>query len=175
MAKKLLKKFLPNLHLIRDHKHLKIFGKLIHDPNLWHFNRYSVATAFSVGLFTAFIPVPFQMVVAAALAILVRSNLPISVALVWLTNPVTMPPMFYFSFKVGAWVLGQEPSGFNFELSFDWLTSGLLSIWQPFLLGCFIVGAALAIISNIIIRILWRYNVRKSWHARKALRKNKNH
>ena len=42
----------------------------------------------AVGLFVALMPIPLQMAVAAAIAILVRSNLPISVSLVWLTNPV---------------------------------------------------------------------------------------
>jgi len=76
MAKKFIKRYLPDPKKIRNNKNLKIFGKLINDPNLWHLNRYSVSAAFSVGLFIAFVPVPFQMALAAAIAILVRSNLP---------------------------------------------------------------------------------------------------
>ncbi len=171
MAKKLFKRFIPDTKKIKNHKHLKVFGKLLHDPNLWHLNRYSVATAFSVGLFCAFVPVPFQMVLAAAVAIMVRANLPISVALVWITNPITMPPIFFSAFKLGAWVLGREPTGFNFELSFHWLTTGLQNIWAPFLLGCFICGTVLAVLSNIAIRIIWRYSVKRDWHARKERRR----
>lgn len=171
MAKKLFKKYLPNIKTIKEHKHLKIFGKLLHDPNLWHLNRYSVSTAFSVGLFFAFVPVPFQMVLAAAMAILVRSNLPISAALVWITNPLTMVPMFYSCFKLGAFILGQEPRGFQFELSFEWLFGGLLHIWQPFLLGCFIAGSISALVGNFIVRLLWRYSVTKDWRARKLRNK----
>ncbi len=167
MAKKLFKKFSPNLKTIREHKHLKIFGSLLHDPNLWRFTRYSVATAFSVGLFVAFIPVPFQMVLAAALAIVVRSNLPLSAVIVWFTNPVTMFPIFYFCFRVGAFILGREAKGFQFELSFEWLTGGLAAIWQPFLLGCFLTGTTLAIAGNIIVRIVWRYSVSRDWKARR--------
>ena len=115
MVKKHIKRFIPDTHKIRDHKHLKVFGKLLHDPNLWHLNRYSVATAFSVGLFFAFVPVPFQMVLAAGAAIMVRSNLPVSVVLVWFTNPLTMVPIFYFALKIVSLVVGTEPTGFNFE------------------------------------------------------------
>ena len=78
MAKKLIRRYLPDAHKIRDHKHLRLFGTLLHDPNLWHLNRRSVAGAFAVGLFMAFVPMPFQMIPAAALAILLRVNLPIS-------------------------------------------------------------------------------------------------
>lgn len=173
MAKKQLRKFFPNMHQVRDHKHLRVFGKLIHNPNLWQLNRYSVATAFSIGLFIAFIPIPFQMVVAAAVAIIFKANLPISVILVWFTNPITMPPMFYFAFKVGAFVLNTPAQRFNFEPSVEWLTSGMLNNWQPFLLGCFICGSTLAVVSNVLIRLLWRYYVLKDWYARKLKRKLK--
>lgn len=164
---------MPDQHKLKNHKHLQIFGKIIHDPNLWHLNRYSVATAFSVGLFVAFVPIPFQMVLAAAIAILVRSNLPISVALVWLTNPITMPPMFYFAFKMGSWILGREPTGFSFELSFEWLSQSIKTIGPPFFLGCFICGVLCAVLSNVIIRLLWRWSVSRNWHERRLKRKQK--
>lgn len=171
MAKKIIKKYFPDTTKFRDHRHLKMFGSLLNSPNLWHFNRYSVSMAFSVGLFTALIPVPFQMVLAAALAILFRANLPISVALVWITNPFTMPPIFYFAFKLGAYVLDVPPTGFHFEASISWLTTGFLHIWKPFLMGCLIVGTLSALLSNIIIRLIWRYTVTRLWQARRLKRK----
>ena len=107
MPKKLIKKYMPDHETIRNHPHLnKIFGTLLHDPNLLHLNRRSVSMAFAVGLFMAFVPVPFQMVLAAAAAIIIRCNLPISVGLVWVSNPFTMPPLFYFCYLVGTWILG---------------------------------------------------------------------
>ncbi len=169
MPKKLIKRFLPDHSKIRDHKHLRVFGSLIHDPNLWHLNRRSVAGAMSVGLFAAFIPVPFQMVIAAAMAIPARVNLPISVALVWVTNPFTMPPLFYFAYKVGVWVLSIPPKPFYFELSFQWLAGELGTVWRPFLLGCFIMGVVSGGIGNLFIRGLWRlYVIRYLRRRRRA-------
>ena len=95
MPKKIIKRMMPDHQTIKENKYLKIFGNLLHNANLWHLNRHSVAKAFAVGLFFAFIPVPFQMVLAAGLAIIVHANLPLSIALVWITNPLTMPFIFY--------------------------------------------------------------------------------
>lgn len=169
MPKKFIRRYLPDYHKIRSHKHLKVFGDLIHDPNLWHLNRRSVAGAMTVGLFSAFIPVPFQMVIAAAFAIPARVNLPISVALVWVTNPVTMPPLFYFAYKLGTWVLSIPPRPFNFELSFAWLNDQLHMFWRPFLLGCFILGVLSAALGNLLVRAVWRLHILR-YIKRRSLR-----
>lgn len=159
MPRKLIKRWFPDLHLVRRHKSLHLFGDLLHSPNLWHLNRRSVAGGFAVGLFSAFVPIPFQMILAAAIAIVSRVNLPISVVLVWVSNPITMPPMFYSAFKLGQWVLDEAPGEFNFELSLDWLRTELTDIWQPFLLGCLLMGTASAVMGYAGIRLYWRYLV----------------
>jgi hypothetical protein len=169
MPKKFLKRFLPDHRTIRDHKHLKIFGRLLHDPNLWHLNRRSVPGAFSVGLVAAFIPVPLQMVLAAAGAIVFRVNLPISVALVWITNPLTMPPLFYLQYKLGAWIL-REPTlaGVQYpptppitEFSFTSMMEELGHIWEPFLLGTVLLALISALTANLIIRAIWWLHINR--------------
>ena len=173
MPKRIIKRYLPDHEKIRDHKHLKILGPLLHDPNLLHLNRRSVSGAFAVGLFMAWVPVPFQMLLSALAAIFARVNLPISVALVCITNPLTMPPMFYFAYKIGAWTLGHPQSNVKFELTWEWLGQSLGDIWQPFLLGCFIVGIASSALGYIIINRLWRAHVLQSWKVRKEKRREK--
>ena len=169
MPKDFLKKYMPDSHKIRDHKSLKMFGTLLHDPNLWHFNRRSIAKAFAVGLFFMMMPVPFQMALAAGVAIIVRSNLPISVALVWISNPVTMPPIFYFAYKVGAWILQTPVTKFHFELTMDWLLNGMTAIWQPFLFGCVFLGAIFSALGYVSIRLLWRWSVIKKLNQKRNL------
>lgn len=173
MPKKIIKRYIPDHKTIREHKHLRILGPLLEDPNLLHLNRRSVSGAFSVGLFIAFVPVPFQMLLAAIAAIIARVNLPISVALVWVSNPLTMPPLFYFAYKLGAWVLGMPELDFDFELSFHWLEERLELIWQPFLFGCFLVGSFLAVVGGVGMRYVWRYSVVSNWNQRKARRAEK--
>jgi len=174
MPRKFIKKYMPDHDKIRSHKYLnRLFGTLLHDPNLLHLNRRSVSSAFAVGLFMAWVPVPFQMVLAAAAAIYFRCNLPISVGLVWITNPVTMPPFFFFAYKVGTWILGTRIHEVKFALSIEWLGSELQAIWQPFLLGCFVCGVVSAGLGYVIVRLLWRLHIlghikqRKLRHAAK--------
>ncbi|KPJ96016.1 MAG: hypothetical protein AMJ53_01550 [Gammaproteobacteria bacterium SG8_11] len=173
MPKKFIKRFIPHHDTIHSHKALRFLGPLIQDPFLLHLNRRSVSGAVGVGLFLAFVPVPFQMILAAISAVIIRINLPITMAMVWITNPITIPPMFYFAYKVGVWLLGTPKQEFDFELSWEWLTDSLGTIWEPFLLGCFFVGSAAGLLGSITIRYLWRLKVQQSWNERKQKRSDK--
>lgn len=170
MARKIIKRLLPDNEVIRNHKSLQIFGAVLHDPNLWHINRRSTSLAFFIGLFVAFIPVPAQMLLSGLAAVWLRANLPISVLLVWITNPLTMPPMFFTSFKVGCWILNVPPRGFDFELSLQWFTEGIADIWQPFLLGSVVCGLLAGLAGAAFIRLFWRLHVVQRWQQRKRWR-----
>ena len=130
------------------------------------FNRHSVAKAFAVGLFCAFMPVPFQMILAAGLAIIVHANLPMSVALVWITNPITMPAIFYFCYYVGTMVLGGSENSFEFELSWTWLINSLSTIGPAFIVGCLLLAVLFSVLGYVFIQILWRYSINKQWKKR---------
>ena len=99
MPKKFIKRYLPSRERVNSIESLRFLGDIRNEPNLWHINRHSVARAFLIGVFLAFIPMPFQMLAAAFGALMINANLPLSVALVWISNPITMPPLFYF--KIG--------------------------------------------------------------------------
>ena len=157
MPRRLFKRYLPDPTSIREHKSLRFFGKLLHDPNLWHLNRHSVARAMGVGLFAALIPMPAQMLLAAALAIPVRGNLPIAVSLVWLTNPLTMPPVFFVTSMTGAWLMQVPPRTLPDELTFEWITDQLSTLWQPFLLGSVVCGVVLGILGYFGTMLYWRW------------------
>lgn len=178
MPRKFIRRIMPNHETIRASRSLKVFGRLLHDANLWHMNRRSAAGAFAVGLFCAFVPVPFQMFLAAAMAILFRVNLPLSVTLVWVSNPITMPPLFYLCYLAGAWILDEPTQPFAFEASWDWLVYSINTIGAPFLLGCFIFAVISALVGYVTIRLLWRQSVVNAWRlsrirAQQALRQRR--
>jgi uncharacterized protein (DUF2062 family) len=172
MPKRLIKSLLPHHDKVRSHKHLRVFGSLIHDPNLWHLNRHSVSGAFAVGLFMAFIPFPFQMIFAAAAAIMFRVNLPLSVALVWITNPITIPPMFFFAYWVGTLITGETATLEPFQFSLDWLLNGGLNeIWPPLLIGSLICATISSLLGYSLILWIWRWRAVEKWKARRLRKK----
>ena len=171
MPRKFFKRYTPDHDKIRSHRHLRaLFGSLLHDPNLFHLNRRSVSGAFGIGLLSAWMVVPSQMVLAAALAIVVRVNLPLSVALVWITNPVTIPPMFYSAYKLGSWILGKEPGQIEIVVSWEWVLNEMVEIWQPLLLGSLVLGVLSGTLGFLIIRLIWRWQMIRQWHRRKRAR-----
>lgn len=168
ILKEFLKKYMPNPEMLKKHESLQFLGEKLHDPNLWHLNRHSVAIAFAVGLFCAWIPTPMQMAFAAIGAFYFRGNLPIAVGLVWLTNPITMPPLFYFAYRIGLSVLNM-PSAVEFSL--EAVLSG--GIWIPFLTGCLIMGIICSSVGYFGIQSAWYFYTKRKWAHRKLKRSRK--
>ncbi len=173
MARNLIRRWLPHDSRFREHKHLRMLGGLLREPNLWHLNRRSVSGAAFVGLFLAWVPVPTQMILAAIVTVWLRVNLPVAVVLVWITNPITIPPMSYLAYKVGTWLLGRPHQDLQVELTIEWLGEQLGYIWAPMLLGSLLIGLISALLGFFAVRLLWRLHVLRSWQERKRLRAEK--
>lgn len=170
MPKKTLKFLMPSAARMREIRSLKVLGDWVYESNLWHINRYSASMAFFVGLFSAFMPIPGQMVLAAILAMLLRCNLPLSVCLVWITNPLTMPALFFMAYKVGAMIIDVPVMAVKFELSIHWLSNSLATIWRPFLTGCLVCGLFFGSLGYFIVNTTWRLRVARHWQERKRRR-----
>jgi uncharacterized protein (DUF2062 family) len=170
MAKKIIQRFMPDQETIKEHKHLQFLGDQLHEPNLWHLNRHSVAKAFAIGLFVAWLPIPGQMVVAAFAALYLRANLAISVALVWITNPLTWVPLFYFAYRVGLGITGLTPPAQNFNFTYENAMIHLDALWAPLFLGSLLLSSVCATTGYFGIQYLWRWYVTKKWQHRRNLR-----
>ena len=165
MPKRLIQRWLPDPATLKEHKHLRLFGKLLLDANLWHLNRRSAAGAFAVGLFMAWVPLPCQMLLAAC-----RVNLPLSVALVWLSNPFTMPPLFYSAYLTGCQLLGQSSQHIEIEFTWAWLVSVFETVAPPLLLGSLVLALLSSLIGYALIRTCWRISTVRQWQKRKVAR-----
>ncbi len=160
---KILKDRLPHPSKFQNNQYLKIFGSSLCEPRLWQFNRTSIATAASIGLFVAYIPCIGHMLMAGLLAIWFRANLPLSVTLVWLVNPLTMIPLLGFGYFVGAKLLCLSVCTLDFHS-----VSVLREVWQPLFLGCTLCGTLLAILGNLFVRMCWRFHIGKKWKLRQS-------
>jgi uncharacterized protein (DUF2062 family) len=174
MLRKYLKRYTPPQAKIKEHRFISCFGRLLHDPRLWHLSRHSVPGAFAIGLFWAFFPIPGQMLIAGIFAIYFKKNIPISVALIWITNPVTIPPIFYANYRIGAFLLGLESVSIRFSPSLEWLMATMHAIWWPLLLGSLVVATVSSIVGYYLISGLWRLSVVISHRKRKERNRERN-
>jgi uncharacterized protein len=171
MPRSSLRRYLPDPQKLREHRALKPLGKWLQNPEIWHFHRRSVAGAAFIGLFVSFTPLPMHMLIAAALAIALRCNLPLSVGLVWVNNPLTMGPLFYFAYKLGAWLLNTPPMAIERPIDFEWLRLEFDRIWWPLLLGSLVCGWVSGITALALVRVGWRIRVVRQWRERSRARK----
>lgn len=171
MPRKTLKMLMPTPARLRASGSLSMLGDWVYEGNLWHINRYSASMAFFVGLFLAFAPLPGQMVLAALAAVALRCNLPLSVGLVWITNPLTAPAIFYLAYQVGALLIDVPVRELQFSFSIDWLQDRLEVVWRPLLLGCLLCGLFFGSMGYFLVNVLWRVRVRRQWKKRQLRRK----
>ncbi|WP_119394591.1 DUF2062 domain-containing protein [Salinibius halmophilus] len=167
MPRRFFKKHLPTPDALSEHKVLRKIGVGLHEPAIWHLSRRTVARAFAIGLLVAMLPIPMQMAVAALFAIQFRASLPLAVSLVWLTNPITMPPIFYFNYRVGCWMFSITPVKPEDGLSLAWLKALAVQSWLPLYGGSLILGFLLAVVGYFSISGYWHWQVKRRWLTRR--------
>ncbi|QKJ23684.1 DUF2062 domain-containing protein [Poseidonibacter lekithochrous] len=158
MPKKILQKILPSHKKIKEQKYLKIFGQALYKREIWSLHRKRVLGAVFLGVFVSCLPIPLQMVLVTFLAIIFNVNLPISFALLFINNPITIPFIFYIEYEIGAYILNASNS-ITFDLDSMYENLGDIAIYLY--LGSIILGLVLASISTVITNISWIYYVRK--------------
>lgn len=166
-----LKKHLPTREQLRNIRALKFLGERLHEPNLWHFNRHSLSFAFLIGGFCSFLPIPFQTIPCALLAIWLRCNIPVSIVIVWFSNPLTMGPMMYFAYKVGSMLMNQNEGIAPLDASIEWFYNQVAIIWQPLLLGSLVCGLTAGITGFIGVRLYYRWRVSRYKKRKRQARK----
>ena len=155
-VKETLKKYTPK----RENVNLGWLSKYLTDPELWKWNKRTIAKAFAIGLFCAFLPMPAHTFLAAILAVLFSANILLSMFMVWVNNPITIVPIYYFTYKLGTSIMGIEMDP-DFEFSFGYLMDNLgvatLALW----IGGIIVSIVSAILGYFSIITIYKYKAFK--------------
>ena len=123
-----------------------------------------VAMGLAVGVFVAVTPtIPFHTTIALAMAFALKASKPAAIIGVWFSNPITIPPFYYGSYKLGMLMLGRS----------DGLDPAVLSLRELFMQGLdftiamIIGGAVLGVVPAIASYFVTRHFFRKL-RARRA-------
>ncbi len=159
MPRRFFRKFALKRHHFAGRWYLAPFNHLLHDQRLWGVRRRTIVPAFALGLFVSFMPVPGHVLIAVLLALLLRVNIPVAALTTFVSNPLTIGPMFYLAYRVGRFLLGLPERPFSVELSIDWLTDSFVNIWQPLTLGAFLCGSLAALAGYLALDAFWRVSI----------------
>lgn len=140
---------------LQNTKSLKWSKRYLAKPYLWHFHKSNVANSAFIGLFVSCLPMPFQMLVACIFSILFRANIPIAMALTWVSNPLTMAFFIYSQYKIGQFILDRQSAVLE-SLSINYLLDNWHLFWQNLLLGSITMGVILGIIGWLIVQVFWK-------------------
>ena len=123
-------------------------------------NRKMVARAVLVGMFVAMIPMPMQMLAVVLIAPFFRFNVPIGVSLVWITNPFTMPVIYYVEYITGNFLMMQE-GVHDVHLSMEWFTNNIADIFLPLYVGTAFYSVVFAIGGYYLVNWCWIMSVKR--------------
>jgi uncharacterized protein (DUF2062 family) len=176
VARKFLRKYLPDVDTVRSYRMVGWFGGWLHHPNLWCLNRRSVPAAVAIGLFCGLIPGPLQMLGALLIAVPLRKNIPVALIVTLYTNPLTIVPLYVLAYGYGQLLLGmpigtlpQEP------FVWDWSAIGAslrgfgawtMGLGKPLAIGLPALAVTLAAVGYVVTRLGWRAYVVLAWRAR---------
>ena len=154
---------------------------------LWSFHYREVAVALYAGCIISFLPIMgIQIPVALLFALLLRANLPLIVALQFITNWVTSVPIYYVCYEVGRLLLklfhvevetlGLEQLREFIEnaLGQNWAENGrmLLRVFLVTSLGGLIVGSFVGtVLDRLYSLMLWR--AAKIWAKVRIIRERR--
>lgn len=183
-SSQLAKRILPTPDTLLKTPGLGWLGRYLDGrPWLWVAHRRRVAMGAALGVGFGVLPLPSQMVMAGTAAVLCRANVGAAVAATWLTNPLTLVPIWSLAIALGNLVLPgapQEATVSMLELQWTqpltWLPAlwdWLLSLGKPLVVGLPLAGVVLGSLTYAVVYYAWWGIVvaarrRRVWLRRKA-------
>lgn len=153
---------IPTRDTIHRYRLLRPFAPHLSQPALWRMTRRSVPRGVAIGLFVGVI-IPFMhTLIAAVLAIPLRANVAVAAALTLVVNPLTIPPLYYAAYRIGAWELHHEAPLVNpaaaerFSSELSRLLFWIHQASGPIALGVLSIAVAAALIGYFGATVVWR-------------------
>jgi uncharacterized protein (DUF2062 family) len=101
---------LPSREALMRNRSLRWLGPLLERPWLWRASRRGVALGAAIGVFFGLLIPVLQILFAAVFAVVLRANLPVAAAATLVSNPLTYAPIYVAAYRVGAHLIGEQPS-----------------------------------------------------------------
>lgn len=151
---------------------MKPVAPYISHDHLWELRNESIARGVAAGLFFGILIPVAQFFFAAVLAVMVRGNLPVAMVATFVSNPVTMPLIYWAAYVVGDALIGgvdvntPVPNAVSDwwdlsqsipRLSYWWSTTG-----ASLLMGLFVIAVGSALLVYLGLKVFWRDRPRVS-------------
>lgn len=167
------KRVLPAPEKLRKGRILGPLLKRIGNPRIWMVNRRSIAGGVAAGLFFGSLPIPIQIPCAVCVAVMMRFNAPVAAFATLFSNPITMPAIFYFNYRIGIWLFNHcygYTAVSHVKITRDSLLNMGGHILVPLYSGSIIVGIILAVLGYTIVLTSWRWSLIN--HRKQRLERN---
>lgn len=135
--------------------------------------RRSVPRGVALGLFVAVIIPVMHTAIAAVLAIPARANVAVAAVFTLLVNPITIPPLYYAAYRIGAWELHHDATLVN-PAAAERFTSELsrLLFWVhqasgSIAIGVFTIAVVSAALGYLGASLVWRFWSVSRWRQRR--------
>lgn len=115
-------------------------------------NPHYVALGMAIGVFISITPIiPLQTVVAIVLAFLVRGSKSAAVLGTWLSNPLTIPLVYYANYQLGCVLLGHQATLDNIAFdSFSQMMELGLEVTWAMIIGSLVIGGSLGVVAYLV-------------------------
>ncbi|PIE66654.1 MAG: hypothetical protein CSA23_08080 [Deltaproteobacteria bacterium] len=115
-------------------------------------NPHYIAMGMAVGIFISITPIiPLQTIVAVALAFMVRGSKSAAALGTWLSNPITIPLVYYTNYKLGCFLLGYQTTldTIAFDSFAQLMELGLEVTWAM-IVGGVVIGSILGVLAYFL-------------------------
>lgn len=163
-VKKILR-YMPRRATLHRYPFLKYFVRFARNRSyLWSFRTREVIPAIYAGCIVAFMPLQgVHLPIAFAVALIFRANLMITVALQFISNPITLVPIYWLDYVLGSKLLdffgaGLQQNivdGYTMETGIKFGLQGVkaIRIVLSTMLGGVVVGYIFGLFSSILYQI----------------------
>lgn len=139
----------------------KVVGERLFARDLWAFTRKGVVRGWIIGCLAGGSPfLGLQMLVALPTALWLRANVFMVLALIFVTNPITLPPYFAFCYSIGLFITGdrlRHPPEVMAEMTgWEILMSGAWAI----IVGSLLVSVLAAVIGAVLLQLFFKEPIR---------------